>query len=204
MLWYCYPYDCPDIFDSSSGKSHFDTGLILASHPNVPALHLWWRSCSQFSPIYSSQAQHIHMHMIHINNTHATFKGRVKKYDEIQANSLGWLNPSCSSLLKLGRPWPVSCLCRTIHFLIKLLVPLGFTVYKSPIDIDRFWIQCLFFCISGLHSEVMPAFSTQLPRQTNLSHTSSTYPWLEPCPDHPDVLQLLKSWIQFDDFSKTL
>lgn len=69
-------------------------------------------SCSQFSPIYSNQAQHTHMHMIHISNTHATFKGRVKKYDEIQANSLGWLNPSCSSWLKLGRSWPVSCLCR--------------------------------------------------------------------------------------------
>lgn len=37
MLWYFYPYDHPDIFNSTS-KSHFDTAVI--SPP--PALHLQW------------------------------------------------------------------------------------------------------------------------------------------------------------------
>lgn len=44
MLWYFYPYDHPDIFNSTS-KSHFDTAVIPpppALHPNDPALHLQW------------------------------------------------------------------------------------------------------------------------------------------------------------------
>lgn len=39
MLWYFYPYDHPDVFNSTS-KSHFDTAAILpapALHPNDSA-----------------------------------------------------------------------------------------------------------------------------------------------------------------------
>lgn len=89
MFWYCYSYDPPDIILTAAAR------VTLTLHSFLPDIPMSLPSPSDgyyvpsLAHIPSNQAQHREMHVVHINNTHVTYNGKVEKYYEIQANCSG-------------------------------------------------------------------------------------------------------------------